>query len=79
MTGEATLVGTTSCLASVDLHTNLCEGGLEHQLDLSAVPLLRQGELMLVLTCLISNALWGCLAIETHAILISAEALQLPA
>ena len=40
MACKATLVGAVTGLTSVDLHTNLGEGSLEHQLYLSALPLL---------------------------------------
>ena len=48
MTGEASLIGAIACLSTINMDTNLSKGSLEHQLYLSALPLLRQGKLMLI-------------------------------
>ena len=79
MAGKAALIGAIASLAPVDLHTNLREGCLEDQQNLSALPFLGQGKLMLIQSFLVSNTLWCGFAVEAHTILIGAEALQLPA
>ena len=78
MTCEASLIGTVTCLPTVDLHTDLREGSLKHQLYLSSFPFLRECKLRLVFSLLVSDALRGGLAIEAHTILVGTEALQFP-
>ena len=79
MTCETSLIDALSGLSSVDGDAGLGEDGLEYQLYLSARPFLGQGELGLVVAFLVGNTLGRGLAVETHAILVGAEALQLPA
>ena len=79
VTRETALVSAIASLTSVDGSTHLRKHGLEDQQNLPALPSLGQRELMLVLAHLVGNTLWGGLAVEAHAILVSAEALQLPA
>ena len=79
MARKAALIQTVASLTSVNLHVGIGEHGLKHQQYLSSRPILRQRKLRLVLTRLVSNALWCGFAIETHAILVGAKALQLPA
>ena len=79
MPRKAALVGAVAGLTTVYLHANLGEGSLEDQLNLPALPLLRQRKLRLVATRLVGNALGRGLAVEAHAVLVGAEALQFPA
>ena len=48
MACEAPLISAIASLATIDLHTYLCKGCLEHQLYLTACPRCGQRELMLV-------------------------------
>ena len=79
MTRKTALVSAVASLTSVDGGTHLRKHSLEDQQNLPALPSLGQRELMLVLAHLVGNTLWGGLSVEAHAILVSAEALQLPA
>ena len=79
MACKTTLIGAITSLAAIDLHTNLCKGCFEDQQYLTTLPLLRKGELMLIQSMLVSNALWFLLAIEAHTVLVSAKTLQFPA
>ena len=79
MARKASLIGAGTGLAPVYLHAGLGEHRLEHQLYLTALPLLRQRELCLVQAMLVGNTLRCGLAVEAHAVLVCAEALQLPA
>ena len=54
------------------------KSSLKYKLYLPSLPVGRQRKLRLVLAMFVGNALRGCLAIEAHAILIGAEALQFP-
>ena len=76
---KTALIRAVASLATVDLHTNLRKGSLEHQLNLTALPLLGQRELRLVQALLVGNTLGRRLAIEPHTILVGAKALQFPA
>ena len=78
MSRKATLIGAVASLASVNLDANLCEGCFEHQLNLSSCPLLGKRKLRLVFALFIGNTLWRGLSVETHTILVGAEALQFP-
>ena len=78
MTGESTLIRAITSLATIDLHMNLREGSLEHQLNLTTLPLLGQRKIRLIQALLIGNTLRCRLTIEPHAILVGAKALQFP-
>ncbi len=66
-------------LALVYLHLGVGHRSLENEFDMMVSPFLRQCELIFIHAFLVGNAVGECLAVEFHAILVSAESLQFPA
>ena len=75
---ERSLVQRTG-LALVDHHLGVSHRAFKHEVDVMVGPFGGQGELVLVHTFLVGDAVRKWFAVELHAVLVSAEALQLPA
>ena len=75
---EAALMQSGTSFSAVNGHTGIGENGLEGEQNLPAFPFLRQRELIFIESLLVGNALGRGLAVEAHAILVSAKTLQFP-
>ena len=76
---ETALVLAAASLTAIDGHLGIGHHRLEDKFYLFAFPLLGQGELVLVASLLVCNALGCRFAVKAHAVLVCAEALQFPA